>query len=141
MRKSSMVLWGVVPVVVACAGGAAPGPATSSPEPSASRARSRSDLITREEMEDPALTGADALTVIRRLRPQFLMTRGPSSANTPDAGSVHVSVNNGPLLALDVLTTLRIEEIAEIRYLDAVSATQRFGSVSKAGAVIMIRRR
>ncbi len=100
-----------------------------------------SDVITSVELSDPAIIGADALEAVRRLRPRFLAKRGAVSIKMADAGTVHISIDGGPLLTPDYLAGLRSGDIAEIRYLNATDAAQRFGTVAGSGAVILIRSR
>ncbi len=97
-----------------------------------------SDVITAAELSDPALTG-DALDAVRRLRPRFLVRRGAQSVRSPDAGSVHVSIDGGPLQTLSILSRFRPIEIAEIRYLNSSDAAQRFGTTAGSGAVILVK--
>lgn len=98
-------------------------------------------MITSVELSDPAIIGADALEAVRRLRPRFLAKRGAVSIKMADAGTVHISIDGGPLLTPDYLAGLRSGDIAEIRYLNATDAAQRFGTVAGSGAVILIRSR
>ena len=58
---------------------------------------------------------------------------------TGTAGSVHVSVDGGPLLTVDNLSRLRPTQIAEIRYLNSSDAAQRFGTSAASGGVILVR--
>lgn len=97
------------------------------------------DVITAAELSDPAVASGDALEAVRRLRPRFLMTRGAVSAKNPSAGSTHVSVDGGPLLGVDQLSRLRPSQIAEIRYLGASDAAQRFGTNAGSGGVILVK--
>jgi hypothetical protein len=78
---------------------------------------------------------------VRRLRPRFLMTRGGASVKNSTAGSVHVSIDGGPLLTVDNLSRLRPSQIAEIRYLNASDAAQRFGTNAASGSVILVKSR
>ena len=98
------------------------------------------DVITQAELADPALGDADALSVIKRLRPQFLATRGTTSANTAGA-QTHVTINGGPFLPTSALTSIRASEILDIRYLSASAAAQQYGSMAAASPVIVIRRK
>lgn len=97
------------------------------------------DIITAAELADPAIASGDALEAVQRLRPRFLMTRGSISAKNPTAGSTHVSVDGGPLLTVDALSRLRPSQIAEIRYLGASDAAQRFGTNAGSGGVILVK--
>ena len=97
-----------------------------------------SDIISAAELSDPSLSG-DALDAVRRLRPRFLVKRGAQSIKLPEAGSVHVSVDGGPLQALSALSSFRPLELAEIRYLNSSDAAQRFGTSAGSGGVILVR--
>lgn len=97
------------------------------------------DLITADELTDPAIVAGDALQAIQRLRPRFLMARGSVSNSNRSAGSVQVSVDGGPLLVVSHLKTLRPASIAEIRYLNTSDAAQRFGTAAASGGVIMVK--
>jgi hypothetical protein len=69
------------------------------------------------------------------------MTRGGSSVKNTTAGNVHVSIDGGPLLTVDNLSRLRPNQIAEIRYLSASDAAQRFGTNAASGGVIVVTSR
>jgi hypothetical protein len=97
------------------------------------------DVITAAELSEPAVASGNALEAVQRLRPRFLMTRGAVSAKNPSAGSTHVSVDGGPLLGVDQLSRLRPSQIAEIRYLSASDAAQRFGTNAGSGGVILVK--
>lgn len=99
------------------------------------------DLITADELADPAIVAGDALQAIQRLRPRFLMARGTVSNSNKSAGSVQVTVDGGPLLTVNHLKTVRPASIAEIRYLSASDAAQRFGTAAASGGVIMVKSR
>ncbi|MEQ1693185.1 MAG: hypothetical protein ABMA00_17980, partial [Gemmatimonas sp.] len=86
-----------------------------------------SDVITAQELADPAVAGDNALDAVRRLRPRFLTSRGRQSVMIAGAGSVLVSTNGGPLRGLSDLGRMRTHEILEIRFLGASEAMQRFG--------------
>ena len=86
-----------------------------------------------------SVSSGNALEAVRRLRPNFLTVRGTTSIQTPDAGSVHVSVDGSPLQTLDALSRLQARDVAEIRYLNPTSATQRFGLASGSGGVILVK--
>lgn len=79
------------------------------------------------------------MDAVRRLRPNFLTVRGQTSVMSPNAGSVHVSVDGGPLQTLDALSRLQASAVAEIRYLNPTSATQRFGVGTGGGGVILVK--
>lgn len=122
---------------MACASGS-----SSANEPNTATTSGRNaDVITAEELADPSVASGDALEAVQRLRPRFLMTRGAMSVRNVTAGSVHVSIDGGPLLTVDNLSRLRPNQIAEIRYLNASDAAQRFGTNAASGAVILVKSR
>jgi len=100
-----------------------------------------SDVITAEELADPTVRGGDALEAVRRLRPRFLTSRGSGSVRNANAGSVHLSVDGGPLQTVNFLSRMRPGEIAEIRFLNATDAALRFGTAAGSGSVILVRTR
>jgi hypothetical protein len=112
--------------------------ASTSTGASASRG---SDVITAEELAHPSISSVDALEAVRRLRPRFLAVRGTVSMRVADAGSVHVSVDGGPLVTVSYLSRMRPSEIAEIRFLNANDAAQRFGTNAGSGSVLLIKSR
>lgn len=120
----------------ACAG--APDPESDAAPTSASH---QADLITAAELTDPALGSANLYEAVRRLRPRFLSSRGPSSIANPSAGIVHVSVDGGPLTTVNVLASYMPNTIAEVRYLNSGDAAQRFGTTSNGGGVILVKSR
>ena len=143
MSRMRVLLVGL-PVIVACASGKVPTPdplPSDVPARTVAGARYDADLITEEELDESPLGDVDALTIIKQLRPRFLSYRGLASASDGSGGRVQVMVDNGRLTSLEILSSIRRSEIHEIRYLGAAAAAQRFGSLSKAGPVILLRRR
>jgi hypothetical protein len=130
--------------LVSCGGSnqpsSAPTPA-GAPASTSSSSRYDPDVITRAELDESSLGDVDALTIIKQLRPRFLAFRGSASASDQTGGSVQVAVDNARLNSREVLSTIRGSEILEIRYLSAAAAAQRYGSLSKAGPVIQVRRK
>ncbi|MEP6730261.1 MAG: hypothetical protein ABJE10_06475 [bacterium] len=123
---------------MACASG---GSSTANDPSSASAPGRSADIITTEELNDPSVSAGDALQAVQRLRPRFLMTRGVSSIKNTTAGSVHVSIDGGPLVSVDNLSRFRPSQLSEIRYLNASDAAQRFGTNAGSGAVILVKSR
>lgn len=128
--------------LAACAGGPPPQASPSAEGAAIGSAPSRNlNRITREELSDPSLVGTDLMQVIRRMRPQFLMTRGTVSKSNAAAGAVQLSLDGGSLQPLSNLNALRVEEVQEVRYFNASEAAQKFGSTASSGPVIMVTRR
>ena len=109
---------------------------------SADRAARDPNVISREELRDPAIAGRDAEFAIRQLRPAFFRTRGPQSMRGGDPaagpGQVHISQDFGPLQPVTALSGVDVRSLIEIRYLDAVEATARFGINANGGPVIVL---
>lgn len=128
-----------------CAGRTA-SPATGAGE--AERApRGNRDVISQEELADPGLKAQNLLNAIRTLRPQFLSDRGQQSYKCaspgdcqmdPDAGKVHVSVDNGRILPLQELENIHTATVREVRFLNQAAAMQKFGGAARSGPVIMV---
>lgn len=137
MTRTRLCLAAALIAALACTSNPAPGGDPAA----ASTATRRTDVITAEELADPSVAAGDVLEAVRRLRPSFLMSRGASSMKNTTAGSVHVSIDGAPLLSVDNLSRLRPAQVAEIRYLNATDAAQRFGTSAGSGAVILVRSR
>ena len=136
MPASRICATAVLLCFVACAGQqSAPGRAIGT---EASRG---SDVISASELANPSVSSGNALEAVRRLRPRFLATRGSGSIRAADAGSVHVSLDGGPLQTVNFLSRMRPSEIAEIRYLSASQAAQQFGTNAGTGGVMLIKSR
>jgi hypothetical protein len=106
--------------------------------PAAPRLRKNPDVISQEELRDPTIAGADAMTAIRQLRPAFFRTRGPQSFTNATAGHVQISQDYGPLQTLNALAAVDTRSLVEVRYLNANDAQNRFGINANGGPVIVV---
>lgn len=131
----------VLVAALACASGSSSseGSSPSGSSSTTSAVPRRPDVITAEELAGPSVVDGSALDAVRRLRPNFLMTRGTTSMQNPTAGNVHVSVDGGPLQTVDFLSRLQAREVAEIRYLSPSDAAERFGVATESGGVIVVK--
>jgi hypothetical protein len=102
------------------------------------RVRKNPDVISRDELRDPTIAGADAMTAIRQLRPAFFRTRGPQSFTNASAGQVQVSQDYGPLQTVNALVAVDTRSLVEVRYLNANDAQNRFGINANGGPVIVV---
>ncbi|MEO6526381.1 MAG: hypothetical protein ABIP93_07135 [Gemmatimonadaceae bacterium] len=129
-------------LAASCAKPATSGTATSTATPSTSAPTARisrnADVITRDELADPAIAGSDAMTSIRQLRPAFFRNRGPQSFSNATAGQVQISQDYGPLQAVGQLSAIDTRSLVEVRYLSAVDAQTRFGINANGGPVIVL---
>jgi hypothetical protein len=116
----------------------------------------RGDRITEAELSDPSVASGSAYDAVQLLRPQYLMARLPTSAQPTNgasqrgqmyfrdattkeaAGGMTVSVNEGPPGSIDMLKTVAVRTIREMRYLAPLDATARFGVTSDGGPVLVI---
>ena len=97
-----------------------------------------SNVISREELQDPAVAANDAMTTIRQLRPAFFMTRGPLSIKNTTAGQLQISQDFGPLQKSSALSTIDTRSLVEVRYLNATDAQARFGINANGGPVLVL---
>ncbi|HEX8904319.1 MAG TPA: hypothetical protein VF771_05720 [Longimicrobiaceae bacterium] len=103
-----------------------PAPAT---EP---RFRDR-QLLTHDELNQVAF--ANAYQAVETLRSNWLISRGPSSLNSPSG--VLVYLNNARLGGVETLRGISPQEIVYIRYYDPAAAAGRWGR-DVASGVIMV---
>jgi hypothetical protein len=97
-----------------------------------------SNVISREELQDPAVAPNDAMTTIRQLRPAFFMTRGPLSIKNVTAGQLQISQDYGPLQKSNALSSIDTRSLVEVRYLNATDAQARFGINANGGPVLVL---
>ncbi|MEO8337779.1 MAG: hypothetical protein ABI664_22575 [bacterium] len=124
----------------ACATQGAPSPDAASPTGAAAQ-KHNPDVITHAEIDDPSIGDLDALSIIKRLRPAFLATRGGASSVSSPSKGIQVTIGGGPLQNISTLTSIRASEMIEIRYLNAAAAAQAYGSAAGAAGVIVIKRK
>ena len=98
----------------------------------AERVRRNPNLLTAREID--ATASSDALSVVQRLRPQWL--RG----GTASRAAVIVYVNGGRAGYLQELRALKPESIAEMRFIRSEEAVPRFGMDHRGGAILVTMR-
>jgi hypothetical protein len=125
----------VIVLAAACAKPTSTAKTTAAP---ISRTARNPDVISREELADPAIAGVDAMTSIRQLRPAFFRNRGPQSFSNASAGQVQISQDYGPLQPVSQLNAIDTRSLVEVRYLSAVDAQTRFGINANGGPVIVL---
>ncbi len=111
------------------------GCATATSRPGKFLGQSR-NVITRQEILDT--DARDALSLVRRLRGEFLSNRGRTSltVNTPSLPVVYL--DNVLLGGAEYLATIRPADIAEIRLYRAWEAGQKFGAKATSGVIQVI---
>ena len=153
---SSLNKFGVCALVIvasACTG-KSPNTLATGDLPSRPIRRDR-DLISKEELADPAIRSRSVLEAISVLRPQYLNDRGshgiPYSGSggtdadkarlsvDPGTGRVHASIDGGKVISLDELRGLHANSVLEIQYLNPAKAMQKFGGAAMEGPVILVK--
>ena len=123
-----------------CAGNPAPDQGSASVAPE--RVVRNPQVISKEELQDPAIAVMDALTAIRQLRPAFFRDRGPQTMRSGDKstapGLVQVSQDYTQPQPMDALSGISTRTLVEVRYLTAVEAQARFGMTANGGPMIVV---
>lgn len=125
-----------------------PADGSSATQAAAPTSRNR-DVITRDELTAPAVSGLTVLDAVRSLRPQFLTVRGQNTVPAKDAygqqlvdqesGKVHASIDGNKIVPIEELSGIRAGTVAEVRFLSPAAAMQRFGGSSRQGPVILVK--
>ena len=106
--------------------------ASTNPRPSGRSA----SLISTEELQASAY--ANAFEVVQALRPQWLRTRGVTSTGSEEY--VRVYLDDSLLGAPEQLKGINSRSIASMRFVDGVTATQRWGLNHGQGAIVVSTR-
>jgi hypothetical protein len=123
---------------LSCAGGATSSGSFGGSQSPTGRSR---DVITREELSASDMQAQSVLDAVRSLRPQFLNSRGQNSHSDPEAGQVHVSIDDGRIGPISDLSLIHVSGVIEIRLLNVAQAMQRFGGAAREGPVIVVKTR
>lgn len=129
MHRLSITTLALGVALLACTstGGGSPSPARSA------------NVITREELASvPELSAYDA---VRRLRPAWLQTRGPTTIERTQLTGLRIYVDGAPRGAVEELRQLRASDIEAMRFLSAREATTRYGTDHVDGAVLVTMRK
>jgi hypothetical protein len=132
---SRLSIAALVAVTTSCGGSRYPDTPGGAPAPS--RVERQANVISSEELQDPAVYSRDAYTAIRHLRPNFFTYHGPNSFQS-STGILHISVDYGPLQELQQLAKMTTMGILEVRYFNAEQAQARFGLNANGGPVIVL---
>jgi hypothetical protein len=140
----------LVAVAGACSSGG--GTRTELPAPEAGSGpavRRERDVISREELSDPGVSGRNVLEVVRSLRPHFLSVRGSHTMQDTstarkrvidqEAGKVHASIDGNKIISIEELAGITAGQVLEIRFLSPSQAMQRFGGAAREGPVILVK--
>jgi hypothetical protein len=119
---NKILMMGLALALGACA--SADGPRTTAP-------RASSTLIAEQEVRDSKAT--NALELIQNSRPGWLRKHGTVSFRMD--GEILVYLDEVRLGGIDTLQSLALPGIHSIRFLDAVTASARFGLNHPHGAI------
>jgi hypothetical protein len=127
-RLTSIIVLTII--ISACASGG-----SRSATGSASGSR---NVITSQQIE---ATGRHyAYEVVQQLRPEWLRSRGATSIMNSGTGMPVVFMNTVRHGNVDLLRSMTLPEIREIRYLTGPEATQLFGTGVSGGVIQVILR-
>ena len=139
MRPTRIATIAIVFFAVSCASSQQTGSSTAEGSQSVTpKPKRASNVISADELKDPAIVSRDAYAAIRMLRPNFFSYRGPTGSVDSGAGGVMVSSDYGPLQSVESLKTRNTMGIVEVRYLNAEEAGLRFGLNANGAPVIVL---
>ncbi|GBD32714.1 MAG: hypothetical protein KatS3mg081_2679 [Gemmatimonadales bacterium] len=104
----------------------------------------RSNVITAEEIA--SISASNAYEVVQRLRSQWLITRGAAGTREPTlegglSGGIVVYLDGVRRGGVDALREIPVEQIRELRYIDAKDATTRYGTGHTSGVIEVYSKR
>jgi hypothetical protein len=100
--------------------------------------RSARNQLTREQLS--AANSSNLYDAISKLRPDWLSSRGPTSVTNSTPTAVDVFMNGSMLGNADYLKQLGANDVTEVRYWDAASASARFGMGHPRGVIEITRK-
>jgi len=100
--------------------------------------RGDANLITREQLLRTGASNAD--DAVRMLRPSFLRAHGNATMRDPGGVPPVLYLDDTRLGGIEHLRDIDIEHVLEIRYVDAIEATTRFGQGHTGGAILVTTR-
>lgn len=95
--------------------------------------RRSSDYITTEEIRRS--TASNAFDLVQSLRPGWLRMRGLQSLH--NEGEILVYFDQVRLGGLQSLRSISVNSIGSLQFIDAASATQRWGTGHNHGAILI----
>ncbi len=118
----------LVLTVAACMGGCGSG--------ETSKSSSSRDIITLEEIR--SINAINAFEVVERLRPNFFTSRGPQSILLSQQNVPVVYLNGARYGTVESLTSIRAEQLKEIRLYRPSDASATYGP-DHTGGVIAVK--
>lgn len=105
-----------IAVLSGCAGGPSGG------------GRRDSSVIQRSELEVDGVSTLTVYDAIQRLRPGWLAPRAATSVSNGAGPLPAVLVGNAPRRDVEILRSIPVGDVAELRYVNARDATTRYGT-------------
>ncbi len=96
--------------------------------------------LFQAEIETNRTPGMSAYDVISSMRPEYLRNRGANSLRNTTPPTATVYLDNSMYGDLESLKTITGDMVRQIEYLDAGSATTRFGMDHTGGAILVFTR-
>ena len=98
-----------------------------------SRSTTSRDVITLEEIR--SVNGTNAFEVVERLRPNFFTSRGPQSILYTQPNVPVVYLNGARYGTVESLTTIRADQLKEIRLFRPSDASAIYGPDHRGGVI------
>ena len=127
MRPRTGIVFLLVLLASACSTGSG---GSDSGEPRRDRNR-----LTAEELEP--LNQFSAWDAIRRLRPMWMRPGGIRNSANPSGHYAHIFMDGSPYGDLEILRTIRVENLSEMRFISPTDATIRYGGEFQGGAILL----
>lgn len=123
--------------------------AVTSTDVQAQKKKGSRDLITRDELMESAFAQASLMEAVHALRPRFL--EGPRGVRSMSGGTgmgggtvggattipVAVVLDGKILGEVDVLRTIQVSAVDEVRYMEPSKAGTEFGNAAGGGAIVV----
>ena len=87
-----------------------------------------------------ATNSSSLYDALAKLRPEWLSSRGPSSASDPTPTAASVFMGGTLLGKTDELRLIRVIDVTEVRYWNAGQASARFGMGHPRGVIEIVRK-
>lgn len=133
MVRRHIVLAAAAAILAGCASSGG----TAGQQAGAARSRTSRNIITEEELA--GATEGDLYSVIQRLRPNFLVTRGPTTM-LGGTGGIVVYLDENRLGDVSTLRQISVSDVKQIQFLSATEATQRYGTGTPNGVILVTRK-
>ena len=99
----------------------------------------KSNILTATEVTNAHADVNTAYDAVARLRPNWLASRGPVTANTEGSSFAAVFVDGQLYGDINSLRTIQAHQVADFRYYDVTQAGARFGIRAGGGGAIEVR--